>query len=314
VAAVLRGKVMEMNEEEIARNFFQASEFSTRGAVITDLDGTAVHENNRMTIIHHEVELGLKKIYDLGRPVIINTLRFPLSVIRTFAADWYKISSKPIPVIVLNGSQLGFIVKQDDQFVFEQVKAFPLVAVEIREVCKAIDSLQKDGISSLILFFYAEDWTTGEVIWTPDPTNIPHLQDKYRSASSVISTSIEQLETILLAQPICMILLLVDAEADQLMAYQHTKRSNFITHHGVDKMSGTKEMADYLAISLHDSVCAGDSAMDNFLSAGGLAVHVHNTALPFNGTVHTLRLKDYHAYGQLLSKLASMQKKELTHE
>ena len=92
--------------------FFSNSNFKKQGAVITDLDGTAVHEFKGKTIIHRDVELGLKRIYDVGRPVIINTLRFPLSVIRTFALDWYKISNNDIPVVLLNGSQLGYTLKQ----------------------------------------------------------------------------------------------------------------------------------------------------------------------------------------------------------
>lgn len=303
---------MEINEEEVQLEvFFQGSQFSTKGAVITDLDGTAVHEYQGMVVIHKEVELGLKKIYDLGRPVIINTLRFPLSVIRTFAEDWYKISNKPIPVILLNGSQLGYILQKNGQFIFEQLKSFTMQPVEIKEVTAGARSLQQDGINDLILFYYPENWTLGEIIWTPHAAKVPMLQDKYRSASSVISGSVDDLEASLLAQPICMILLLVEAKEDQLMAYQHTKRSNFITHHKVDKLSGTIVMAKELDVSLEDSLCAGDSEMDVFLSAGGLSVHVRNNSLSFTGKLLTLRLPDYHEYGKLLTQLAGMQKKEL---
>ena len=81
---------MQLNDEQVIQldEFYNNSLFMTQGAVITDLDGTAVHESGGRTIIHQSVEIGLKKIYELGRPIIINTLRFPLSVIRTFGVDW----------------------------------------------------------------------------------------------------------------------------------------------------------------------------------------------------------------------------------
>ena len=43
------------------RLFMQQSEFATEGAVITDLDGTAVHEFQGRIIIPKEVELGLMR-------------------------------------------------------------------------------------------------------------------------------------------------------------------------------------------------------------------------------------------------------------
>lgn len=70
------------------QNFFNQSNFPEAGAVITDLDGTAIHEYEGRYSIPKSVELGLKKINDLGRPIVINTLRFPLSVIRTFGKEW----------------------------------------------------------------------------------------------------------------------------------------------------------------------------------------------------------------------------------
>ena len=106
--------------------FVRDSHFKYRGAVITDLDGTVVHEYEGWSVIHKDVELGLKKVYEMGRPVVINTLRFALSVIRTFAEKWYKISQLPIPVVLLNGSQLGYIVQHGNTFSFEQLSAFPL--------------------------------------------------------------------------------------------------------------------------------------------------------------------------------------------
>src|SRR5215213_7400324 len=67
------------------RRFIDESSFATSGVVITDLDGTAVHESQGKIVIPKEVdELGLMRHYERGRPLILNSLRFPLSVIRTF--------------------------------------------------------------------------------------------------------------------------------------------------------------------------------------------------------------------------------------
>ena len=287
--------------------FFSNSNFQKQGAVITDLDGTAVHEFNGRTIIHRDVELGLKRIYDVGRPVIINTLRFPLSVIRTFALDWYKISNNDIPVVLLNGSQLGYITKTDAEFAFKQLKAFPLTADEIKEVLIKIKHITGGDINNIILFYYPEDWEKGEVIWTPDPQRIPHLQKKYRSASTVMSMQLDDLATELLTNSVCMILLLIDIPADRLMAYQHTRRSNFVTHEGVSKLYGANKMAEFLHIDLHHSIGAGDGDMDNFLNAVGLSVHVGNSNLPFQGKADTLRLANFGEFGDLLYKFADMQ-------
>src|SRR5689334_2017983 len=96
------------------RLFMQQSEFATEGAVITDLDGTAVHEYQGKISIPKEVELGLMHHYESGRPLILNSLRFPLSVIRTFGQDWYKLSNAPIPTVTLNGSLMGFVEKAEE--------------------------------------------------------------------------------------------------------------------------------------------------------------------------------------------------------
>jgi len=70
--------------EAILKDFIEASSFRTKGAVITDLDGTAVHEFQGKIVIPKEVEYALLHHYRSGRPVVLNSLRFPLSVFRTF--------------------------------------------------------------------------------------------------------------------------------------------------------------------------------------------------------------------------------------
>lgn len=62
------------------QRFIEQSSFATSGVVITDLDGTAVHEFQGKIAIPKEVELGLMRHYERGRPLILNSLRFPLSV------------------------------------------------------------------------------------------------------------------------------------------------------------------------------------------------------------------------------------------
>src|ERR671918_1866789 len=96
------------------RQFIDQSSFATSGVVITDLDGTAVHEVHGKIVIPKEVELGLMRHYERGRPLILNSLRFPLSVIRTFGQDWYRLSNAPIPTVTLNGSLAGYVTKNED--------------------------------------------------------------------------------------------------------------------------------------------------------------------------------------------------------
>lgn len=91
--------------------FVSHSSFERNGGVITDLDGTAVHEYRGQIVIPKEVELGLMRHYEQGRPIVFNSLRYPLSVRRTFAKEWYRLSNAPIPTVTLNGSLIGFVKK-----------------------------------------------------------------------------------------------------------------------------------------------------------------------------------------------------------
>src|SRR5215813_7873868 len=124
------------------RCFIEQSSFATDGVVITDLDGTAAHEFQGRTVIPREVELGLMRHYERGRPLILNSLRFPLSVIRTFGQDWYKLSNAPIPTVTLNGSLSGFVKKtEESELVFEEATAFPLTHDEIKEALEGVQGL-----------------------------------------------------------------------------------------------------------------------------------------------------------------------------
>jgi hypothetical protein len=300
---------MVLNDEIDAKlkRFLDQSSFATSGVVITDLDGTAVHEYQGKIAIPKEVELGLMRHYERGRPLILNSLRFPLSVIRTFGQDWYKLSNAPIPTVTLNGSLGGFVKKNDaGELVFDEAVAFPLTKGEIVEALKGVHGILDGGIKNILVFYYPRDWRIGEVIWTPVPENILPVKEKYASASAVTAVELLKLEDQMLAEDICMIFLLIDAPEDQLMAYQHTRRSNFITHKGVDKLFGAKAMSDLLNGNLHDSLGAGDTELDTFLSGVGLALLVGNQELTFRGLVDTIKLRDSLELGAVLFRAAEL--------
>jgi hydroxymethylpyrimidine pyrophosphatase-like HAD family hydrolase len=291
------------------QHFFNQSAFAECGAVITDLDGTAIHEFEGRYSIPQSVELGLEKIYALGRPVIINTLRFPLSVMRTFAKEWYQVSNAPIPTILMNGSQLGFITQPEhDFFDFQEIAAFTLQPDEIDKVLEVIKKIVDDKVSEFMVFYYPRDWKKGENIWVPVKEKIETARRKYLSASAVIAGDYHIIEAELKKQDICMVFLLIDLPHDRLMAYQHTKKANFFNSEGVDKRSGTEYISQYLKFDLKNSLGAGDSEMDNFLEAVGQAVHVGNPFLKFEGLVPPIRLRSSAELGELLGLLADMQK------
>ena len=299
--------VLSDETEAKLRQFIDKSSFATSGVVITDLDGTAVHEFQGRIIIPKEVELGLMRHYERGRPLILNSLRFPLSVIRTFGQDWYKLSNAPIPTVTLNGSLSGFVKKNSEgELIFEEATAFPLTADEIKEALKGVQGILESGIKNILVFYYPRDWRIGEVIWTPVPERTLAVKEKYASASAVTAVEFSKLQEQMLAEEICMIFLLIDVPEDQLMAYQHTKRSNFITHKGVDKLFGARAMADFLHSDLHESLGAGDTELDSFLAGVGLALHVGNIELPFRGLVDTIKLRDSLELGAVLFRAAEL--------
>jgi hydroxymethylpyrimidine pyrophosphatase-like HAD family hydrolase len=300
---------MALTEEAEAKlqQFVQQSSFATSGVVVTDLDGTAVHEYQGRITIPKEVELGLMRHYQSGRPLVLNSLRFPLSVIRTFGQDWYKLSNAPIPTVTLNGSLMGFVKKTaESELVFEEAAAFPLTEAEILKALEGVRGLLEGGFKNVLVFYYPRDWRVGEVIWTPLPENIIPVKEKYASASAVTAVEFEKLQEQMLAEDICMIFLLIDAPEDQLMAYQHTKRSNFITHEGVDKLFGARVMSDLLKCDLRDSLGAGDTELDNFLAGVGLALLVGNNQLNFHGLVETIKLNNSMELGALLFRAAEL--------
>jgi hydroxymethylpyrimidine pyrophosphatase-like HAD family hydrolase len=298
--------------EDRLKQFVQQSAFAYRGAVVTDLDGTAVHEYQGKILIPEPVEMGLKQLYDLGRPLMLNSLRFPLSVLRTFGREWYGISNTPVPTVTLNGSLLGFVtMSKENELEFEEIAAFPLTGEEIDEALQGVEGILAGGIKDILVFYYPRDWRIGEIIWTPVPENVIPVKEKYASASSVTAVEFAKLRDQMLAEDICMIFLLINVEEDQLMAYQHTKRSNFITRKSVDKLFGAQRMADALGIDLTHSLGAGDTELDQFLNGVGLAVLVGNIDLKFRGLLETIKVKNSFEFGELLFRVAELQREKL---
>lgn len=289
------------------KQFLMRSGFAESGAIITDLDGTALHEDQGRIYIPKPVELGFRNLHDRGRPFVLNSLRFPLSVLRTFGRDWYSISNSPIPTVSLNGSLLGYVAQDDaGEMIFEEMQAFPLSGDEIDRTLNTVEQLVADDIKNILLFYYPRDWRVGEVIWTPVAERVLPVKEKYVSASSVTAVEIPRLRELLHAEDICMTLLLIDIPEDRRMAYQHTQRSSFATHAGVDKLFGARRIAELLKFDLASSVGAGDTEMDKFLSGVGLAVLVGALPLEYQGLVATLRIGTSLELGDLLFKLAAM--------
>ena len=304
--------VLPEEVDEILKQFVVNSNFAISGGVITDLDGTAVHEDAGRIYIPEPVGFGLREIYELGRPVVINSLRFPLSVMRTFGKEWLAIANAPIPVVSMNGSQLGYVTRdKNDELCFDEIIAFPLLATEIDEIIKGVQNLLENEIRDILLFYYPRDWRMGEIIWTPIAEKVIHVKEKYRSASSVTAVELQKLEEQLHAEEICMIFLLVERSADDLMAYQHSKPSNFFTRKGIDKLSGTKEISEHLGIDLAHSVGAGDTEMDSFLSGVGLMVQVGHRDLEFRGLQASVKLNNSLELGEFLFRLAELQRELL---
>jgi hypothetical protein len=236
----------------------------------------------------------------LGRPIVINTLRFPLSVMQTIGEAWYALVENPVPTTLLNGSILGNIHRVGAQLEYEEVAAFPMTAVEKKLVFDGVRQLLDQGIDDVLLFYYARAWREGEGLWTPRDDRVEGLRRKFMSASKVTAVKLDALEADLAGRDVCMMSLFVDRPEDTLMAYQHSKRNSFFTRRGVDKASGLREMAQRLGVALVDSIGAGDTEMDSFLSDVGLAVIVGGRALPFRGKVDTMRVAEPAALGTFL--------------
>lgn len=303
------GQELQMQKETHwleALTQFAATADPARTFLALDLDGTALLEDHGKVFISSSVEKAVKAIHKLKIPVVINTLRFPLSVINTIGRAWYELSDEPILTVLLNGSLLGSIKCNGSQLHYEEMAAYWLSQAEIAAALEGVKQLGHAGIDAVVLFFYPRDWREGETVWTPKPERIGQLQEKYVSASRVISGPVEQLAQELAKQEICMISLLIDRPEDTLMAYQHGKRHNFFTAKGVNKASGLRAMAGRLNLQPAEALGAGDTEMDTFLSEVGLAVIVGNGQLSFRGQKETIRVATPLELGELMLQYADL--------
>ena len=302
----MNDQALDVSHSEL-RQFLAQSDFMRHGGVMTDLDGTAVHEENGRVYVSLPMEAGLKRMHDLGRAVVINSLRFPLSIIRTFGKAWYQISGVPVPTVAMRGSMCGnMVLRPSGEIGFDVIEAACLEPADIEQVLRSASMLVDAGARELLVFFYPRDWTRGEIIWTPDPTLLPAIGKKYRTAEQVIAGDVQVLEKALLAEEICMIFRLLDMPHDRAMAYQHTERSSFFTRAGVDKHYGAKRIAQHLGIDLLHSIGAGDTPMDDFLAGVGFAVIVGHLQVDYRGLLHTIRLPDSLALGNLLYAIGEL--------
>ena len=104
------------------QRFLRASRFREQGGVMTDLDGTAVHELEGRVLLSRSVEEGLRQVHAAGRQVMVNTLRFPLSIIRVFADEWLRACGSDMHAVSLKGSLVGRIVAaRSGQPAFEEM-------------------------------------------------------------------------------------------------------------------------------------------------------------------------------------------------
>jgi len=292
-------------ETEKLRGFLETHDLM-KGCLALDLDGTALTEDRGRIYISKSVEAGVKAIHKLKRPIIINTLRFPLSVIHTIGDAWYQLADIPIPTVLLNGSILGYIQRVGSGLEYEEIDAFPMTVHEMKLVFDGVEQLLAKGVDEILVFYYARDWREGEAIWTPRPERVDGLRKKFLSSSKVTACPIEELKAELHAKDVCMMSLFIDRPEDTLMAYQHSKRNSFFTRKGVDKAYGLREIVKRFDVSLDDSIGAGDTEMDAFLSEVGFAVIVGGARLPYAGKSDTARVPLPADLGDLISTAAAL--------
>ena len=139
-------------------------------------------------------------IHDFEIPVVLNTLRFPMSVISTVGEAWYQIADVPILTVLLNGSVLGYIKCDDGQLHYEELAAFPLAHPEIASMLKGVRQLIEGGIDDLLVFFYSRNWKEGETLWTPKNERVAALQKKIRECVARVLGSVDQLTEELVAR------------------------------------------------------------------------------------------------------------------
>lgn len=140
--------------KEALRKFAEGTDTS-KTFLALDLDGTALLEDHGKVFISSSVEKGVRAIHDFEIPVVLNTLRFPMSVIKTVGEAWYQIADVPILTVLLNGSVLGYIKCDDGALHYEELAAFPLTHPEIISMLNGVRQLIEGGIDDILVFFYS---------------------------------------------------------------------------------------------------------------------------------------------------------------
>jgi hypothetical protein len=298
------------DRDESVSRFLAESRFALDGGVMTDLDGTAVHEFEGRAVIPRSVSHALTELRRLERPIVLNTLRFPMNVIETFGREWYEVSGAPLPLVSLNGSVVGHLHEGSNGHIeFQEALARPVPAALCEAVLADVEKLLSSGIEDLLLFYYPHDWRAGERLWTPFASRHAELRGRYSSAAGISSEPLVRLASSLATCEPCMLLVLVDATDDHLMSYQHARPGQFVTAEGVDKASGAEAAARLVGFDLGASVGAGDTIMDSFLASVGLALRVGAPGLPFEGRHATVDLPDSLALGEFWFRMADLMRR-----
>ncbi|GLU51210.1 HAD hydrolase family protein [Dyadobacter frigoris] len=287
----------------------QISDFSDRidlieqGGLITDLDGTLIRQDGGRYFMPDPVSTGLQGIYNTNCPVVINSIRFPLSVINTFAKQWFSISKVSVPLVTLNGSQTGYIHKdKKGGFTFEEVESFPLGQKELASFISDLENITEGGGNALA-FYYPRDWKKGEIIWTADPDKVAETKQKYKSASHVHAGDIKSLDQHLGNEDISMIFLL-DLREDSGIPARHSDHKDFYTAKNVNKSSGAKNMVKHLDRQIHHFIGAGDTPMDVFLKEVGLALKVGRMDLGFECKSPVVQIDHIEDIGDVFNEIA----------
>lgn len=297
---------MALTEEQkkLIQDFASQPHFRQFGGLMTDLDGTIVQHQDGNYFILQEVQAGLNDLYRVNCPIILNTIRFPISIIKTFAAVLYPIAQNPIPVISLNGSQWGYISQgKDKEFSFTEAGAQPLKPIEIKSFMADIQLLVQNRVPNIAAFYYPRDWTKGEIIWSAEEDRVAEMTKTYKSASGVYSSSLAVLEKNLADEEISMIFLLVKKD---LIEGTHLQRNlkDFYTTAGANKLAGAHAFVNQLGRNLEHFIGAGDTPMDVFLKETGAVIKVGNLSLDFDCQATVLLVKTVSEMGDVFTQIA----------
>lgn len=297
---------MALTEEQkqIIQDFVSQPDFRQYGGVITDLDGTIVQHQDGNYFVPAQVQAGLKNLYQANCPIILNTLRFPISIIKTFASVLYPIAQNSIPVISLNGSQWGYILPgANEEYSFTEVGAQPLRPAEIKNFMADIRLLVQQKLPHIAAFYYPRDWTKGEIIWSAEEDRVAEMKQTYKSASWIYSSSLSVLEKNLAAEEISMIFLLVKKDLIQGAHLQHNIK-DFYTTANINKLTGAHAFVNQLRRNLKHFIGAGDTPMDVFLKETGAVIKVGNLPLDFSCQATILPVETVSEIGEVFTQIA----------